>query len=230
MTFGDSAKLCSVYHVLLTHRLYFAKPSAVCTMEDNVSMDFKDIETKLGRKIPESLIRSITEGRLQDTIDEKPVTPPVPFNQESTNASVRLQRKMTFLKQEMAHLRAIDIKLMQQLLSINDGIESIKWVMEEKGGLACSRESSLAGSLYSLSESQGTSLRGSCDSLRDGSDGLDGISIGSYLDTLADDLPCHASPTDLDRFSDQPAIQNIPDKTPLCKDKKGDSDEYYCFG
>ncbi|KAJ8336143.1 hypothetical protein SKAU_G00394860 [Synaphobranchus kaupii] len=195
-------------------------------MDDNAGLDFKDIETKLGRKIPESLIRSITEGSLEDAVDETPVTPSVPFDQESTNASVRLQRKMTFLKQEMARLRAIDIKLMQQLLSINEGIESIKWVMEERGGLAGSRESSLAGSLYSLSESQDPSLRGSYDSLRDGSDGLDAVSIGSYLDTLAEDLP----PTEQDCFSDQPSIHVIPDKTPLCKDKKANPDEYYCFG
>ncbi|KAG9342519.1 hypothetical protein JZ751_016523, partial [Albula glossodonta] len=198
-------------------------------MEDKVDMDFKDIETKLGRKIPDSLIRSIMEGRLQDTMDETPVTPSIPFNQESTNASVRLQSKMTFLKQEMAHLRAIDIELMHQLLSINDGIESIKWVMEEKGGLVGSRDSSMAGSLYSLSESQDTSLRGSCDSLRDGSDGLDAVSIGSYLDTLAEDFPCHASPTDQDAFPDQTRIQDLPDKTPLSADQKTHSDEYYCF-
>ncbi|KAG7458877.1 hypothetical protein MATL_G00225260 [Megalops atlanticus] len=198
-------------------------------MEDNLGLDFKDIETKLGRKIPESLIRSITEGRLHETKDEKPVTPAVPLNQESANASVRLQRKMTFLKQEMAHLRAIDIKLMHQLLSINDGIESIKWVMEEKGGLS-SRDSSLAGSLYSLSESQGTSLRGSQESLRDGSEGLDAVSIGSYLDTLAEDLPGHTSPSDPDSFSETPAIRETLEKPPLCKDKRADSDEYYCFG
>ncbi|MGH0125737.1 UNVERIFIED_CONTAM: hypothetical protein FKN15_001571 [Acipenser sinensis] len=127
-----------------------------------------------------------------------------------------------------AHLRAIDIKLMHQLLSINEGIESIKWVMEEKGAIA-SRESSLAGSLYSLSESQDTSLRGSCSSLQDGSDGLDGISVGSYLDTLADDVPDHTSPSDLDHFSDG-SIKDSLDRPSLYKDTKIDSDEYYCFG
>ncbi|XP_061101312.1 leucine rich adaptor protein 1-like isoform X2 [Conger conger] len=151
-------------------------------------------------------------------MDETPVTPPVPFNQES-NASVRLQMKVTFLKQEMARLRALDIKLMQQLLSINEGIESIKWVLEERGGLGGSQDTSLAGSLYSLSESQDTSLRGSSDSLHAGSDGLDAVSVGSYLDTLAEDLP----PAEHDGFS-------VPDKTPLRHDKGVNSDEYYCFG
>lgn len=201
-------------------------PQLFCAMGDKSGLDFKDIETKLGRKIPESLARSITEGRLEDTMDEKPVTPSVTFNQESTNASVRLQRKMTFLKQEMARLRAIDIELMQQLLSINDGIESIKWVLEERGGLAGSRDGSLAGSLYSLSESQEASLGGSCDSLQQDSDGLDAVSVGSYLDTLAEDLP----PAELDGFSDPPVVRVVPDKSPLHKDREANSDEYYCFG
>ena len=118
---------------------------------------------------------------------------------------------------------------MHQLLSINEGIESIKWLMEEKGTLA-SRSSSLTGSLYSLSESPENSLRGSCNSLQEGSD-LDGISIGSYLDTL-EDLPESASPSDLDRFSDGPVIQieDTLEKPLLNKGLKADSDEYYCFG
>ncbi|KAJ8247756.1 hypothetical protein GJAV_G00249940 [Gymnothorax javanicus] len=195
-------------------------------MEDNVGLDFKGIETKLGRKIPESLVRSITEGRLE-TMDETPVTPSVTFSVDSTSASVRLQRKMTFLRQEMARLRAIDIKLMEQLLSINEGIESIRWLLEERDGPAGSQESSLTGSLYSLSESQDASLRGSYDSLRDASDGLDALSIGSYLDTLGEDL---LPMTEHDGFSDRPDICDIPDKTELRKDKESNSDVYYCFG
>ncbi|KAL0187525.1 hypothetical protein M9458_014624, partial [Cirrhinus mrigala] len=82
-----------------------------------------------------------------------------------------------------AHLRAIDVKLMHQLLSINEGIESIRWVMEERGGVA-SREGSLTGSLCSLSDSPDV-------------DGLDGISLGSYLDTLGEEEPDRCSPADL---------------------------------
>lgn len=115
---------------------------------------------------------------------------------------------------------------MHQLLSINEGIESIKWLMEEKSTLA-SRDSSLTGSLYSLSESPENSLRGSCNSLQEGSD-LDAISIGSYLDTLAEDLPENASLTDLDPFSDGPVIEDALEKPR--KGLKVDSDEYYCFG
>ncbi|KAG7222945.1 hypothetical protein INR49_015947, partial [Caranx melampygus] len=119
-----------------------------------------------------------------------------------------------------AHLRAIDVKLMQQLMSINEGIESIRWMIEDKGG-ATSQDGSLTGSLYSLSDSQdGTSLRGSFSSLNDAnSDNLDGLSVGSYLDTLAEDLPDDPSPTDLDGFGEKTdanglfvsdALQSLP--------------------
>lgn len=130
----------------------------------------------------------------------------------------------------MAHLRAIDVKLMQQLMSINEGIESIRWVMEDKGGVT-SRESSLNGSLYSLSDSQdGTSPRGSFSSLHDGnSDGLDGISVGSYLDTLAEDMPDHPSPTDPGSFSDKPGFEEDTFSKPAMR-LRVESDEYYCFG
>lgn len=119
---------------------------------------------------------------------------------------------------------------MQQLMSINEGIESIRWMIEDKGGVA-SQEGSLTGSLYSLSDSQdGTSLRGSFNSLNDGnSDGLDGLSVGSYLDTLAEDLSDDPSPTDHDCFVDNAVIDGDTfSKTPL--KLRVESDEYYCFG
>lgn len=51
-----------------------------------------------------------------------------------------------------------------------------------------SRCSSLTSSQYSLGEGPDTSWRGSWSSLQDPNDKLDNISIGSYLDTLADDM------------------------------------------
>lgn len=123
------------------------------------------------------------------------------------------------------NLRATDARLMRQLLVINESIESIKWMIEEKATIT-SRGSSLSGSLCSLLESQSTSLHGSYNSLHDGSDGLDGISVGSYLDTLADDVPGHHTPSDLDQFSDSSVTE---DSQALRKPPKLDS-EYYCFG
>lgn len=114
---------------------------------------------------------------------------------------------------------------MQQLMSINEGIESIRWMMEDKGGVA-----SLAGSLDSLTDSQeGSSTRGSLNSLNDAnSDELDGLSVGSYLDTLAEDLSGDPSPSELDCFVDK-TVMDAFSKSPL-KQAKVESDEYYCFG
>ncbi|XP_066514978.1 leucine rich adaptor protein 1-like [Hoplias malabaricus] len=199
--------------------------------EESPLPDFKEIEMKLGRKVPQSLVRSIADLDLRGKPESK-LPNPAKKLQNSPGGSQELRRlesKMMFLKQEMAHLRAIDVKLMQQLLSINEGIESIRWVMEERGGVA-SRESSLNGSLYSLTDSQDASQQGSLSSLQDRVDELDGISVGSYLDTLGDELDDHPSPTELSgSFSDRPIIENDTfSKSPLRP--RVDSDEYYCFG
>ncbi|XP_028660979.1 leucine rich adaptor protein 1-like [Erpetoichthys calabaricus] len=193
-------------------------------MDDRALPDLKDIETKLGRKVPESLARSLKEERLAETREERSGRSNTASSRLDCSALERLKSKMNLLKREMAHLRAIDIRLMHQLLSINEGIESIKWMIEEKGAIA-SRDGSLAGSLSSLSESQSTSPRGSYSSLQDGSDGLDGISVGSYLDTLADDVPGHTSPLDMERFSEGSLIDE-----PLYKDAKLECEDYFCFG
>lgn len=91
------------------------------------------------------------------------------------------------LSPHQAYLRAVDVKILQQLVAVNEGIEAVKWLLEEKSTLT-SRCSSLASSQYSLAGSQTASRRGSWDSLQDPPDKLDSISIGSYLDTLADDM------------------------------------------
>uniref|UniRef100_A0A7M4FLR5 Leucine rich adaptor protein 1 n=1 Tax=Crocodylus porosus TaxID=8502 RepID=A0A7M4FLR5_CROPO len=100
-----------------------------------------------------------------------------------------------------AYLRAIDVKILQQLAAVNEGIEAVKWLLEEKGALA-SRCSSLTSSQYSLGGSQETSRRGSWASLQDPHDRLDSVSIGSYLDTLADEL---------DEYSQHAADPRSPD-------------------
>ncbi|CAL8378053.1 unnamed protein product [Boreogadus saida] len=198
--------------------------------EDSVMPDFKDLEAKLGRKVPESLVRSLVEGKV-DKKQEKSIGSTAVKCRANSADLKRLQSKMLFLKQEMAHLRAIDGQLMQQLMSINEGIESIRWVVDLKGG-GTSQEGSLTGSLYSLSDSQdGSSLRGSFNSLNDGnSDGLDGLSVGSYLDTLGEDLPDQPSPTDLETFEEKRVIngETAFGKSPL--KLRVESDEYYCFG
>ncbi|CAI9158902.1 unnamed protein product [Rangifer tarandus platyrhynchus] len=226
-------------------------------MEDGPLPDLRDIELKLGRKVPESLLRSLRgEEPVPPERDRDPgggsggggsgcsssssccsfplslsssssssPTSGSPQPSHSSSTLERLETKLHLLRQEMVNLRATDGKLMRQLLLINESIESIKWMIEEKATIT-SRGSSLSGSLCSLLESQSTSLHGSYNSLHEGSDGLDGISVGSYLDTLADDVPGHQTPSDLDQFSDSSVIG---DSHALYKRPKLDS-EYYCFG
>uniref|UniRef100_A0A672YAR7 Leucine rich adaptor protein 1 n=1 Tax=Sphaeramia orbicularis TaxID=375764 RepID=A0A672YAR7_9TELE len=122
---------------------------------------------EIGRKTPEGLLRWMREGR------------------ETGKRS--LDEKIRKLKMEMAHLRSVDVKILQQLLAVHEGIEAVKWLLEERSTLT-SRCSSLTSSQYSLGEGPDTSWRGSWSSLQDPNDKLDNISIGSYLDTLADDM------------------------------------------
>ncbi|TRZ19492.1 hypothetical protein HGM15179_007605 [Zosterops borbonicus] len=105
------------------------------------------------------------------------------FHPPSAPASSRLYPD----RRRKAYLRAVDVKILQQLVVVNEGIEAVKWLLEERSTLT-SRCSSLASSQYSLVESQEASRRGSWDSLQDPNDRLDSISVGSYLDTLADDM------------------------------------------
>ncbi|KAM8984103.1 leucine rich adaptor protein 1-like [Ara ararauna] len=192
-------------------------------MEPGAPLDLRDVEQKLGRKVPESLARPLRGEELPGRPAAAAVAP-VPRRRRAA-ALARLETKLHLLRQEMVNLRATDVKLMRQLLIINESIESIKWIIEEK--TIASRGSSLSGSLCSLLESQETSLHGSCNSLQDCSDGLDGISVGSYLDTLVDDVPGRNTPSDMDKFSDSSIME---DSQPLHKHPKIDSDEYYCFG
>ncbi|XP_077401612.1 leucine rich adaptor protein 1-like [Vanacampus margaritifer] len=183
--------------------------------------DLKDLETKLGRKVPESLVHSLAGGK------HDKVTPPAARPGHNSADFDRLEGKLLFLKQEMANLRAIDVQLMQQLMSINEGIESIRWAMDDKGD-AVSQDGSSTGSLYSLSDSQdGGSLPGSLGSLNDvNGDELDALSVGSYLDTLAEDFPDDLSPSGLDCFVDKSG--GTFSKSPV--KLRVESDEYYCFG
>ncbi|CAL8255973.1 unnamed protein product [Merluccius merluccius] len=103
-----------------------------------------------------------------------------------------LDEKIRKLKTEMALLRSLDVQILQQLLALHEGMEAVRWLAEERGALT-SRCSSLTSSQYSsqyslAGEGPDTSWRGSWSSLHDPSDKLDNISVGSYLDTLADDM------------------------------------------
>lgn len=65
--------------------------------EDSTVPDFRDIEVKLGRKVPESLARSITHRA-------KPVESSRAQGHCSSSELQHLESKMLFLKQEMVRI------------------------------------------------------------------------------------------------------------------------------
>lgn len=146
--------------------------------------DLKDIEAKIGRKTPEGLLRWMREESSSLRADAKLA---LAHETGKETGMKSLDEKIRKLKMEMAHLRSVDVKILQQLLAVHEGIEAVKWLFEERSTLT-SRCSSLTSSQYSLGEGPDTSWRGSWSSLQDPNDKLDNISIGSYLDTLADDM------------------------------------------
>ncbi|XP_077445165.1 leucine rich adaptor protein 1-like isoform X2 [Stigmatopora argus] len=173
--------------------------NAVMDARESAFPDLGDLESKLGRKVPEGLVRSLV-GDKQDS-ETAPAARPGRWSADLE----RLESKLTFLKQEMETLRAIDVKLMRDLMCINEGIESVRWALDDRGE-AASPDGSPGSSSYGPPDGRDD---GSLGSLND--DELDSLSVGSYLDTL-DDLPGEASPTN-----------------PRCF-LRVDADEYYCFG
>ncbi|XP_038134316.1 leucine rich adaptor protein 1 [Cyprinodon tularosa] len=147
--------------------------------------DLKDIETKIGRKTPEGLLKWMREDACSLRGEGK-LAPHQDTSKDTGRKS--LDEKIRKLRMEMAYLRSVDVKILQQLLAVHEGIEAVKWLMDERSTLT-SHCSSLTSSQYSLGEGPDTSWRGSWSSLQDPTnDKLDNISIGSYLDTLADDM------------------------------------------
>ncbi|XP_029474084.1 leucine rich adaptor protein 1 [Rhinatrema bivittatum] len=170
-------------------------------MEGAWTEPLKDLESKVGRKLPEGLLRWLREDAAQ-----LPAESPALLGE--SEAKQGLGPKIKALKIELAYLRAIDVKILHQLMAVNEGIEAVKWLLEEKGALT-SRCSSLTSSQYSLLESQETSRRGSWNSLQDPNDKLDSISIGSYLDTLADEMDEYCQSTS-EPIMCPPSHQGLP--------------------
>ncbi|XP_060087739.1 leucine rich adaptor protein 1 [Heteronotia binoei] len=170
--------------------------------------DLKDLESKVGQKPPDGLLRWLREDPAAHLLPSSP----------SRGLRQGLGEKIKALKLELAYLRAIDIKILQQLMAVNEGIEAVKWLLEEKGMLT-SHCSSLTSSQYSLVESQETSRRGSWNSLQDPNDKLDSISIGSYLDTLADDMDEYGQGSGI-----EPMMTSTPG-IPVARVEKTDPDQ-----
>ncbi|XP_061926724.1 leucine rich adaptor protein 1-like [Entelurus aequoreus] len=108
----------------------------------------KEMEGKVGRKTPESLLLWMREDVDSDVGDTEDRHPPDD-----------LSSKLSYLKQEMRWLRSADVRILRQLVSVHEGIEAMRWLMLERATLA-SCDSSLTGSLSSLvtAEEHGPSI------------------------------------------------------------------------
>ncbi|XP_056132748.1 leucine rich adaptor protein 1 [Lampris incognitus] len=172
--------------------------------------DLRDIEVKIGRKTPEGLLKWLRDEASFHRGDAK-LSAANDARKERDTGKKSLDEKIRKLKVEMAHLRSVDVKILQQLLAVHEGIEAVKWLLEERSTLT-SRCSSLTSSQYSLGEGPDTSWRGSWSSLQDPHDKLDNISVGSFLDTLADDM---------DEYGPSSSESVICSATPLASEAAG---------
>ncbi|KAK7945042.1 hypothetical protein WMY93_000770 [Mugilogobius chulae] len=101
--------------------------------------DLKELEAKVGRKTPESLLmwmKDDAEETWRGDVDNNL------FNDD-------MSAKINYLRQEMRWLRSTDVRILRQLLVVHEGIEAMRWLAEERGA-SISQSSSLTGSLNSL--------------------------------------------------------------------------------
>ncbi|CAL9689002.1 unnamed protein product [Knipowitschia caucasica] len=102
--------------------------------------DLTELEMKVGRKTPESLLMGIMKADAEETC-----------RGDVNNCIFKddLSTKISNLKQEMRCLRSTDVRILRQLLAVHEGIEAVRWLAEERGPSG-SQSSSLTGSLSSL--------------------------------------------------------------------------------
>ncbi|RVE61487.1 hypothetical protein OJAV_G00171230 [Oryzias javanicus] len=124
--------------------------------------DLNELENKIGRKTPDSLLAWMREDCAQGWRSDHSAT-----GNDSAFCH-DLTDKITNLRQELRWLRSTDVKILKQLVAVHEGIEAMRWLMEERGP-STSRCSSLTGSLSSLAtvEEHGLSMSPSRDSFRD---------------------------------------------------------------
>ncbi|KAM8727218.1 leucine rich adaptor protein 1-like [Acanthopagrus schlegelii] len=136
-------------------------------MEEEILNDslpcLKELENKVGRKTPESLLvwmrdaADCEDGWRSDAVDR---------GDRGSASGDSFSDKISSLKQEMRWLRCADVRILRQLVAVHEGIEAMRWLMEERDTFL-SRGSSLTGSLSSLAtvEEHGASMSPRRDSL-----------------------------------------------------------------
>lgn len=109
--------------------------------------ELKDLEKKIGRKTPDVLL-----SRMKDATHHGELV------KDYGTLGQSLNDKIKQLKFEMGCLRAADVNILRQLVTVHEGMEVVRWLLEERGALA-SHSSSLTGSQCSLVDALGISPR-----------------------------------------------------------------------
>ncbi|MEQ2299372.1 hypothetical protein AMECASPLE_014453 [Ameca splendens] len=108
--------------------------------------DLNELETKIGRKTPESLLVWMKDaadcegGWTSDALDRE------------EHSSDDLSDKINNLKQEMRWLRCADVRILRQLVAVHEGIETMRWLIDDRGILTSSSLSSSLSSLVTVEE------------------------------------------------------------------------------
>ncbi|KAM6948243.1 leucine rich adaptor protein 1-like [Aplochiton taeniatus] len=111
----------------------------------------KEMEIKIGRKTPESLLIWMRDAAHREEWCSERERLKGKVNWPINDG---LSEKIRDLKLDMAWLRSADVGILRQLVAVHEGIEALRWLLEERGGLA-SRGSSLASSQCSLVAADG---------------------------------------------------------------------------
>ncbi|XP_068605377.1 uncharacterized protein [Brachionichthys hirsutus] len=112
--------------------------------------DLRELETKVGRKTPESLLVCVGDADAGCAPDAADAADAVDAARRGSASS--LSDQLSNLRREMKLLRSADVRILRQLVAVNEGIEAMRWLMEEEqSAFASSPSSSWTGSLSSLS-------------------------------------------------------------------------------
>ncbi|XP_072297225.1 uncharacterized protein [Eucyclogobius newberryi] len=103
--------------------------------ENDSLPDLTELESKVGKKTPESLLIWMKDDAAHVDNNNR-------FNDD-------MSTKINMLKQEMRRLRSMDVRILRQLFAVHEGVEAVRWLLEDRGA-SVSQSSSLTGSLSSL--------------------------------------------------------------------------------
>lgn len=111
------------------------------SMDDSFP-DLNELENKIGMKTPESLLAWMKDASGTSEWRER---------KEDVTQGNSFNDKIKYLKFEMGCLRAADVRILRQLMAVHEGVEAVRWLLEERSAPA-SRTSSVTGSQNSLAE------------------------------------------------------------------------------